>query len=522
MKKKLLAALLSVLMIVTMASGVFAGYIIPGMNTIITGSNGTANIISDRWMYHQCPSCGYSWSVYYVLDGDVKYYCPSCEKQGIVVEGSDSDYDYCECGKDCDCKVYCSSCRRDVICGTMCGCGYIRYCPKNCSSCDNYWWNWGDPSANRCVCGPRCDCPVKCPICGEWGNCGEACMPCDQVLVCGRNCPYCSNSGCTRPDYGKYYSVTVTMADCGDYSITDGAYGKYGDTKTVTITPDYGYAVSDVVINGRSYGAMTEFDLNMITNYYVRVYFTKLNLWQKYTVKADFTGKGKITLVQNGTSIKDTSCVKATYADSLTYRFIPTNDNYYVKDVKVNGRSIGAKTSYTISKLKTDTTISVTFGWKCPYTDVSDSYLNAVEYVTEAGIMSSLNKYINTNLFKGTNRVSIKTFVTALAEMADVEDVLDTADDRVDWAIEAGLVKKDADLSKIVSVQNACKIMAKYLEVIEEENDITFTGIKSTTAKDICVELKLVSEAAYKQNSGITRYDLAGLCYAIHNLDYKD
>lgn len=555
MKKKFLAALLSLLMICTMASGVFAAYVIPGANTVVTNPDGTVKVLSNNFMYEECPECDYDEALYYVLDGDVKFYCPSCKESGFIIEG----HDYCWCGRNCDCRVKCS-CGKYVTCGESCNnCGKYVSCPSDCDDC---WENYYD-----CWCGKDCDCTVKCGECGRRGTCGEYCTKCGEYLTCskycddcydrdyfdkcicgydcdckvqclnclkvgncGSYCAYCRNylscpkwcSGCGY--WEDEYTITVSTNVGGEYAITGGAYGSYGEVKTLTIDPDAGYAISDVVINGKSYGSeYREFEIKMVRDYYVKVTFVKLNLKQQYRITAEAEGNGKITLVKNGDSVKDTSSVKAAYGDTLVYRFIPGGDNYYIENVKVNGRSIGAKSVYTLSKVKANTSIEVVFGWKCPYTDVSDEHMDAVEYVTEAGIMSSINSYINTDLFKGTNRVSVKTFAAALAEMADTEDELDTVDERIEWAIDNGIIDEDHDLATIVNVKRACTIMAEYLEVLEDKNDITFVGDKSTyTAKETCVALKLVSEKAYTNNASISRYNLAELCYAIANLEYDD
>ena len=554
MKKKFLAALLSLLMICTMASGVFAAYVIPSANTAVTNPDGTVTILSNNFMYDECPECGYKTALYYVLDGDVKFYCPSCGESGYIIKGGYNCYcgKYCDCrvkcvcgkyvscgescnscgryvscpsdcencwnhyydcccGKYCDCAVKCEKCGRKGTCGEYCSkCGTYLTCDKYCDGC--YGWNWFD----KCVCGYNCDCRVQCLNCLKVGTCGEYCVYCGKLLSCPKYC-----SGC---DWDDEYRIIVSTNVGGEYAITNGQYGSYGEVKTLTIDPDYGYAISDVVINGKSYGGdYREFQIKMVRDYYVKVTFVKLNLNQQYKITAEAEGNGRITLVKNGESVKDPSYVKAAYNDSLTYRFIPGGDNYYIEDVKVNGRSIGAKSVYTISGVKANASIEVTFGWKCPYSDVSNEHMKAVEYVTEAGIMSSINNYINTDLFKGTNRVSVKTFVSALAEMADTADKLDTVDERVEWAIENGLIDKDTDLTTIVNVKRACTIMAEYLEVLEDKNDIRFVGDKSTyTAKETCVALKLVSEKAYTNNASISRYDLAELCYAIANLEYED
>lgn len=558
-KTKILAALLCLLTICTMATSAFAGSVLSGGVAVKT-PDGTFQVLSNNFMYDECPDCDYEKALFYVLDGNVKYYCPDCGATGYAYEAHKT----CICGKSCDCKVQCV-CGKYVYCGNSCNaCGKYVSCSSACGSCEAFY---------NCWCGKDCSCSVRCSHCGRTGKCGEYCSKCGEYLTCdakcadcyygkydwdyrydcvcgndcdcrvqcrncwkigdcGEYCPQCGayltcNDWCSTCEYdtSATYKILVSTTKGGDYAITGGAYGKNGTVKTLTIEAYDGYEISDVVINGKSYGGdYSEFKIRMVCDYVVKISFAKVKVNQnQYKVTATAGKGGTIALTKNGVSVKNPYSAKAVYGDTLTYSFIPASDNYSVKNVKINGKSVGAKTTYTLSKIGKATTVEVEFEWDCPYSDVSDAHLDAVEYVTEAGIMSSINQFIKKDLFKGTNRVSLKTFAAALAEMADTADELDTVDERIEWAIENGIIDKNDDLKKIVDVKSACDIMDRYLEVLEDENDITFVGKKSSyTAKETCVALKLVSEKAYTKNASITRYDLAELCYAIANLEYVD
>jgi len=604
MKKKFLAGILSLLMICTMVPGVFAGGVSHSDSAVVTTTDGSVKVLSSNFMYEECPECDYGAAIYYVLDGDVKFFCPDCRKAGYIIDSHNS----CYCGKNCDCAIKCPDCGRtgscgercskcstflkcaidcescfdtkvSCICGKDCGCtvkcpdcGRTGNCGEYCTRCGDYLkctyncekcWAY----TYDCICGKDCDCTVKCPDCGRTGSCGEYCSKCGDYLKCADNCKgccsvdiydpcvcgtsclcrvqcyNCMNVGacgydchfCKTPlscrdycsscsDKRNEYKVIIKQNAGGEYAITGGAFGSYGEVKTLTIEPYAGYAISDVIINGKSYGAdYNKFQIKMIRNYTVQITFVKLAVSKQYTVTSTVTGNGRLTLVKNGESIKDNASVKAAYGDTLVYRFFPAGDNYYIKDVKVNGRSVGPVTIHTLTKITGNTKIAVEFAWDCPYSDVEAAHLKAVEYVTEAGIMSSLYTQIGTDLFKGTNRVSVKSFVAALAEMADTDDKLNSTSDRVDWAIKKNLITKDQDQARIVNVQRAASIIAKFLDVLEAEHDITFTGNDASyTAKQVCDALNLISEAAYNQNASVSRYDLAELCYAISQLEYKD
>lgn len=75
---------------------------------------------------------------------------------------------------------------------------------------------------------------------------------------------------------------------------------------------------------------------------------------------------------------------------SVTFTFKP-DAGYRVKDVKVNGKSVGAVTTYTIDKLTVSTRIEVEFtDGKLPFTDVlqADWFYNDVVFAYENGLFS--------------------------------------------------------------------------------------------------------------------------------------
>ena len=75
---------------------------------------------------------------------------------------------------------------------------------------------------------------------------------------------------------------------------------------------------------------------------------------------------------------------------SVTFTFTP-DKGYHVKDVKVDGKSVGAVTTYTVSKLTVSTRIEVTFtNGKLPFTDVreSDWFYSDVVFAYENGLFS--------------------------------------------------------------------------------------------------------------------------------------
>gem|GEM_PF-5382956 len=118
--------------------------------------------------------------------------------------------------------------------------------------------------------------------------------------------------------------------------------------KTITITPDTGYVVDDVLVDGSSVGAVTSYD------------FT--NVQADHTISATFkvaTFTLTPTAGENG-SISPSTVVTVNYNGSQTFTMTPA-DGYEVADVLVDGSSVGAVTSYDFTGVVANHTISVTF-----------------------------------------------------------------------------------------------------------------------------------------------------------------
>ncbi len=123
----------------------------------------------------------------------------------------------------------------------------------------------------------------------------------------------------------------------------------YGASQTFTITPNTGYHVADVLVDGVSVGAVTSYTFsNVIANHTISASFA-LNT---FTITA--------TAGSNG-SISPSGSTTVNYGASQTFTITP-NTGYHVTDVLVDGVSVGAVTSYTFKNVAANHTISATFG----------------------------------------------------------------------------------------------------------------------------------------------------------------
>jgi len=295
---------------------------------------------------------------------------------------------------------------------------------------------------------------------------------------------------------------------------------KKWDSRTVYITPDFGYICVGVYVNGFYVGVEEKLELKYITkDYTIMAYFQKVDTKRDNAVVITTKGNGEVTGKLNSKSIGEVTTTAIKYKDVLVLNFNAAK-NYIVKNVKINGLDLGAIDNYTLSKLYYDVKIEVTYEWKNPWVDVKE-HLDAVEYVTENGIMGSPNKFMNTDEFQGDKKVNNYLLCAFLAEMADSADVLNEHKDRTAWMKKMEVVPADMNMSMRPNYKEAAEIVLSYLRMIEKENDITFTALQDVEdAKGTAKVLGFYNEKTF-ETGRVSRYDVAEICYAIAQLESK-
>ena len=117
------------------------------------------------------------------------------------------------------------------------------------------------------------------------------------------------------------------------------------------MTPDTGYQVNDVLVDGSSVGAVNS--------------YTFTNVTAQHTISVDFALIPPPTYVitasagANGT-ISPSGDLDVTQGDDITFTMTP-DSGYQVNDVLVDGISVGAVTSYPFNNVAGPHTISVEF-----------------------------------------------------------------------------------------------------------------------------------------------------------------
>lgn len=163
-----------------------------------------------------------------------------------------------------------------------------------------------------------------------------------------------------------------------------------------------------------------------------------------------------VTAGTGGTITPKTFKVKANAAQTFT---ITPDPGYEIEDVLVDGKSIGAKTSYTFNKVTGEHTISATFKKveekvedvpviELPFKDIHEDnwFYNSVKYAYEKGLMqgTGLDSF---SPFSNTSRAMIVTILHRLEKTpAGLGDIFnDVAEgtwykDAVAWAAANGIV----------------------------------------------------------------------------------
>ena len=120
---------------------------------------------------------------------------------------------------------------------------------------------------------------------------------------------------------------------------------------TFTITPDQGFEIEDVLVDGVSQGAKSTHEFTDVTeNHTISATFKEVEPVQ-YTITPSAGDNG---------SIEPSTAITVNENDNTTFTITP-NQGYVIDDVLVDGVSQGAKSSYEFVNVTKNHTISVSF-----------------------------------------------------------------------------------------------------------------------------------------------------------------
>ncbi len=187
------------------------------------------------------------------------------------------------------------------------------------------------------------------------------------------------------------YIIEATAGNNGSIDPAGDVTVNHGDDITFTITPDTGYYIEDVLVNGESVGDVDSYTFeNVIEDQSIHAVF------------AVFTYQVTVSVEGNGTISPD-GVLDVDHGDDIAFELVP-GEGYHVADILVNDVSVGSHTSYTLQNVTDDLTVHVIFelgtsvdpievvaGLKVFPNPVSDYF------VVESGVMISQVRIYNLN-----------------------------------------------------------------------------------------------------------------------------
>lgn len=145
------------------------------------------------------------------------------------------------------------------------------------------------------------------------------------------------------------YTITASAGANGSISPSGSVSVTQGNNQTFTISPNAGYAVASVTVDGASVGAVTS--------------YTFTNVQANHTISATFAAVPTFTITAsagaNG-SISPSGTVTVNQGGSQAFTITPSA-GYTVSSVTVDGTSVGAVTTYTFTNVQANHTISAAF-----------------------------------------------------------------------------------------------------------------------------------------------------------------
>jgi hypothetical protein len=144
------------------------------------------------------------------------------------------------------------------------------------------------------------------------------------------------------------FTITATAGANGSISPSGSVAVNQGETQSFTISPNPGYHVADVLVDGSSVGAVTT--------------YTFTNVTDDHTITASFAGNTyTITATAGaGGNISPSGTVTVSQGANQTFTISP-NPGYHVAGVLTDGVSIIPQTSYTFPNVTSNHAISASF-----------------------------------------------------------------------------------------------------------------------------------------------------------------
>ena len=147
---------------------------------------------------------------------------------------------------------------------------------------------------------------------------------------------------------GSQYTITGSAGSHGEISIDEELVEK-GEDLTVEITPDAGYKISKLYVDNKSVAVQTKYTFeNVKDDHTIRATFTTGT--ESYTITGTAGYGGNISI--GSTEVDAGEDLRVS---------ISANTGYRIRDVLVDGSSVGAVSSYTFTDVEEEHTIKAVF-----------------------------------------------------------------------------------------------------------------------------------------------------------------
>lgn len=170
------------------------------------------------------------------------------------------------------------------------------------------------------------------------------------------------------PDTPSVTSYTLSITASGNGSANYGGESIRGTSRSYTLnegssvsisfTPDEGYQIENVKVNGSNIGTESSYSTKINANTTVEVVFEAIPV-TTYTLTVTASGSGIATF--NGTEVRNGSYAFTVNEGSDAIILFTPDKGYKVDMVKADGNEVEVSESYTISNITSDKTLEVVF-----------------------------------------------------------------------------------------------------------------------------------------------------------------
>ena len=245
----------------------------------------------------------------------------------------------------------------------------------------------------------------------------------------------------------KSYTITVLANQGGSVSPSGIVTVNYGDSQTFTVTPNAGYKVKDVKVDGVSVGAVSTYTFKNIASDHTIESIFEANLPTAYTIVAS---------AGSGGAIYPYGTITVNPGDSKTFTILP-DVGYHIKEVKIDGNSIGVLASFTFQSVNSSHTIEALF----------ESNATATTYTIQASMTTG--GYISPSGTIIVNYGESKTFSIHVYQGYHLKDV------KVDGSSVGAVLTYT--FTNITSDHTIDMVFEKYATVISLQIGNNFMGV---------------------------------------------